>query len=84
MSVKIRLKGPLATRLGRDEFVVSLKTDNLLDILKELDKEEKLLINGNKIRSGYILLINGVDYRLLNSKLKDGDIVDILPINHGG
>ncbi|AAY80053.1 MoaD/ThiS family protein [Sulfolobus acidocaldarius] len=84
MSVKIRLKGPLATRLGRDEFVISLKADNLLDILKELDKEEKLLINGNKIRSGYILLINGIDYRLLNGKLKDGDVVDILPINHGG
>ncbi|MFP3064920.1 MAG: MoaD/ThiS family protein [Sulfolobus sp.] len=84
MSITIVFKGPLISRFGKEKIEVN-SNSSLEDILFKIDNENIIISKDKKIKAGYIILINGKDYRLSNaSQLKDGDIIEILPINHGG
>ncbi|EHP69489.1 MAG: ubiquitin [Metallosphaera yellowstonensis] len=80
--VKVILRGPLSNVFGKEEIKVD--ADNLLTLLYKLDRGS-VIISNSKIRSGYIILVNGVDFRLLGDlSVKDTDVIEILPVNHGG
>lgn len=84
MSITIVFKGPLISRFGKEKIEVN-SNSSLEDILFKIDNENTIVSKDKKIKAGYIILINGKDYRLSNtSQLKDGDIIEILPVNHGG
>jgi len=81
--ITVIFKGPLANSF-KDKIELSNSYSNIYDLLREIDTKG-ILTNNRKIKSGYIILINGKDYRLLeNKKISDGDIIEIIPINHGG
>ena len=82
--ITIIFKGPLANSFEKDKIELSNSYSSIYDLLREIDTKGILISNG-RIKSGYIILINGRDYRLLeNKKISDGDIIEIIPINHGG
>ena len=59
----------------------------LLDVIRGNDILKQSLLLNNSIRPDVLVLINGIDYRLLGggkAKLNQGDEVVIIPINHGG
>jgi MoaD family protein len=72
---------------------ISIEGNSLKDLLnylrnKESPKVKSRLFNeeGN-LRSDIVIFINGKDFNLtggLNSKIKDGDEIIILPTVHGG
>ncbi|QKQ99881.1 ubiquitin [Metallosphaera tengchongensis] len=81
---KIILKGPLSNIFGREELQVP--SGSLIDVLRFIDKTG-VLLKGNRIRSGFMVLVNGKDIRLLKSydlNLGSDDLIEIIPINHGG
>ncbi|EZQ03043.1 hypothetical protein CM19_09370 [Candidatus Acidianus copahuensis] len=77
---KIILLGPLSNQLGFKEKDVD--GSDIIDIISKVDRKGIILQNG-KIKPGYIILINGVDLRI-KSKVSDGDVIYVVPINHGG
>ncbi|BCS91947.1 hypothetical protein L3N51_00171 [Metallosphaera sp. J1] len=80
--VKVLLRGPLVSIFNKSEFLVD--GDDLLSVLSKIDNRG-IIVNDGKIKPGYLILVNGADFRLLkSSSLKDSDTVDIIPINHGG
>ncbi|MEM0064712.1 MAG: ubiquitin [Metallosphaera sp.] len=80
--VKVILRGPLSNTFGQSIFLVN--DDNLISVLKNFDKFG-LIIDQGKVKPGYIVLVNGKDSRLLDTvTLGDSDVVEIIPINHGG
>jgi len=81
---KVILKGPLDSQLNCREIDVSDK--ELFNVLLKIDGEKHLILNhNNQIKSGILILINGKDWRLYNDQfLNENDIIEIIPINHGG
>ncbi|ABP96399.1 MULTISPECIES: hypothetical protein [Metallosphaera] len=80
--VKVVLRGPLVSIFSGNEF--SVKGDNLISILSKIDKRG-IIVSDGRIKPGYLILVNGMDFRLLKKEvLEDSDTVDIIPINHGG
>ena len=83
--MKIKLFGSIS-----DIKEIDVKIDNtkdLITVLKENRFLGKYILNNGRIRSDILLLINGVDYRLLGgvkAKLNDTDELIVIPINHGG
>ncbi|MEM3759398.1 MAG: hypothetical protein QXV70_07160 [Saccharolobus sp.] len=44
-----------------------------------------MLNHKNEVKPGIIILINGKDWKLYdNLNIKDNDIIEIIPVNHGG
>lgn len=79
---RVVLKGPLSNIFGREE--IEINSNNLIELLSRLD-ERSIIIAGSKVRPGYLILVNGVDFRLLSDlHIRDTDVVEILPVNHGG
>lgn len=82
--VTVIFKGPLANSFGKEKINLPNSYFRIYDLLTDIDKG-KILINNDRIKPGYIILINGKDYRLFeNKKINDNDVVEIIPINHGG
>ena len=83
--VTIIFRGPLANSFEKDKIALSNSYSSIYDLLKQIDTKGILINNDGRIKSGYIILINGKDYRLLeNKKINEGDVIEIIPINHGG
>ena len=91
--VTLRFFGQLRIKTGSEKIKISLSEEiSLMNLLKLLASENPginalLVEGGEEIRPTYLIFINGVDSALLggmNSVLKPGDIVDVVPISHGG
>ncbi|BFH73353.1 hypothetical protein SJAV_12970 [Sulfurisphaera javensis] len=81
--VSVIFKGPLVSYFGSDKVILNKSYSNINELINEIDKNGMITIKG-KIKSGYIILVNGKDYRLFNGIISDQDTVEIIPINHGG
>jgi molybdopterin converting factor small subunit len=80
---KVIFFGPLVQAFNSKE--IEVKGEDVLQALKNIDKKGIILdLDNNTIRPGYIILINGVDWRIKGGKITDNDIIQIIPINHGG
>ncbi|AAK40623.1 hypothetical protein SULI_06450 [Saccharolobus solfataricus] len=81
---KVILKGPLISQFNFREIYVNDR--ELLRVLVKIDSKKHLILNeSNQLKSGILILINGKDWRLYrNQLLNDNDIIEIIPINHGG
>ncbi len=82
--IKIVLKGPLVSQIGKRE--IEINASSIFEALSSIDNGRGILIDiNNKIRAGYIILVNGKDWRMLESySLQPNDIIEIIPVNHGG
>lgn len=81
--VYVVFKGPLISYFKTEKIYLDKYYSSITDLLNEIDKNNILSYNG-KLKSGYIILINGKDYRLINKHIEKDDLVEIIPINHGG
>ncbi|ARM75879.1 ubiquitin [Acidianus manzaensis] len=80
---KVILLGPLSQTFGFKEKEIQANT--LFDIINAVDSGKHILIDGEKIRSGFIILIDGIDSRLYsNANIKQDSVISIIPVNHGG
>ncbi|BCU67108.1 hypothetical protein HS7_05450 [Sulfolobales archaeon HS-7] len=79
--VKVNFYGPLKNYFGN---TAEVKGRTLLEILSSIDANNVLIERKqNKIKSGIIILIDGMDWRI-NSAINDESQIDIIPVNHGG
>lgn len=81
--VNVIFKGPLATYFGTEKITIDKPYSSIIELLKEIDSK-KIIVDNGKIKPGFIILVNGKDYRLLNGKLDINSTIEIIPINHGG
>lgn len=95
MRLKIRYAGPVASTLKRREEIVDMDAGSTLrDLLEKLVdshgkwlKDEVLDDDTKQIRDGALVVVNGISVaRLegLNTQLKEGDNVALLPWFPGG
>jgi adenylyltransferase/sulfurtransferase len=91
MSINIELSGGLAQIAGHKKATV--KASTLHDVLEKLSKrygkefEKRLFDGGGKPRRFINIYVNGRDYRFLeklNTKLREGDSVFLIPAVAGG
>ena len=83
--MKIRFFGSISQTRELDLTLEGEK--ELLDVIRGNEVLKKNLLLNNSIRPDVLVLINGIDYRLLGgskAKLNEGDEIVIIPINHGG
>ncbi|BDC19277.1 ubiquitin [Acidianus sp. HS-5] len=78
---KVVFFGPLVQVFNKKE--IEIKGNNILEILRSVDKAG-IIIDKDEIKPGYIILVNGVDWRIIGNNVSDNDIIQIIPINHGG
>ena len=92
MKVKVRAFGHLTASLG-NETVVELKPDakigDLLSMLKEKTEavQKEALFRFDRTEPELTILLNGQNIQTLdglNTPLKDGDLILLLPAVHGG
>ncbi|BBD71615.1 hypothetical protein HS1genome_0004 [Sulfodiicoccus acidiphilus] len=79
--VEVRFKGPLSQFFGASVSVQDC--GEVSELLAKLDKGGTLTKEG-KIRPGLLVLINGKDWRLHLGPVGLTDIVEVIPVNHGG
>lgn len=95
MRLKIRYAGPVASMLKKREEIVDMNVGSTLrDLLEKLVdshgkwlRDEVLDDDREQIRDGALIVVNGISVaRLggLNTKLKEGDTVALLPWFPGG
>ncbi len=95
MRLKIRYAGPVASMLKKREEMVDIETGStLLDLLERLVdshgkwlRDEVLDDDGERIRDGALVVVNGVavgQLHGLNTELKEGDTIALLPWFPGG
>ncbi len=91
MSVRVRVPTPLRRFTGgKDE--VSAEGNSILAVIENLEKghpglKERLLDDSGQLRRFVNVYLNGDDIRFLdqlNSKVKDGDDISIVPAIAGG
>lgn len=81
----VRYLATLKGRLGVEEERIEARV--LKDLLKGVSSRVPDLLDFDGRPSGlYVILVNGMDYRLLGEeyKLEDDDEVTIIPVIHGG
>lgn len=94
MKVRVRLMGLLSTLAGVEEAELELSGRRVQDVVEELVERfgeafRETLIDPT-LRSPtprVIISVNGVEVgclRGLDTELRDGDVVDLIPIVHGG
>lgn len=95
MKLKIRYAGPVASTLKKKEEIVEMAPrstlrqllERLIDSYGKGLRDEVLDDDGKRIRDGALVVVNGVSVgRLkgLNTELKEGDTVSLLPWFPGG
>ena len=92
--VRVRLMGFLSTQAGVEETEVELKGRTVGDLMRELVgrfgrafKESVIDPALGTPAPRVIISVNGVEVgclRQLDTELRNGDVVDIIPIVHGG
>lgn len=89
LHVKIKLIPPLDKEVGSRELDIHIKDNSKIrDILYNLALKYRinLIINGN-VNPGYIILLNDKDINILEgleTRLRSGDVITIIPVSHGG
>lgn len=88
MRIVVEVFGPLREKLGWAKKIVELEEEEatLRQVLEKLGISE-VILDGDTIREGYIVLVNGVHAQFKghgNTKLKDHDIISIFPPGGGG
>ena len=91
MRVSIHFRGPISQRLQEGSIEVEVDTGSLQSVLKMiLEKDPYLMViwaSAEEMDRDALILVNDVDIGLtggLETPLKDGDRVSILPLVHGG
>ncbi len=88
--MKVELIGHMKSVVGKDVLEFEIKGRmTVIEALKMLPKELKdILLEGEKLRPGFLVLLNGSDVRSLSKGVEtlvlDGDTLTIIPIIHGG
>lgn len=91
--VTVRLLGLLKNTVNKeyieldiDEKETTLK--QLLKILREQYEELSIAIDEKyRLKPGFLAFINDIDYMVLekeNTKIKNSDVIVLMPISHGG
>jgi len=86
----VELIGHMKSVVGKDVLEFEIKGRmTVIEALKMLPKELKdILLEGEKLRPGFLVLLNGSDVRSLSKGVEtlvlDGDTLTIIPIIHGG
>ncbi len=80
MSIKIRVYGELSAILGV-ELVIDEKEGVVKEILKNVLENKGIKLKD--LEQDYVVLVNGKKARM-DSKIREGDIISILPIFFGG
>ena len=90
-NVTVKLFANLRELAGTREL--EMKASTVEELLKKLIEkfgssfEKELFVSENRIRDEYLLLVNGKNYEFLDgrkTKLKDNDVIAILPPVGGG
>lgn len=89
MRVKVQVFAQLREKLKWGEKWVELNKNNasLRDVLSSLPELAKWVVEGDKIRDDFIVLVNGLNVRFtggLDTKVSDGDEIAIFPPGGGG
>ena len=92
MIVRVRFRGPLATRMPTEVYEIEVeKGMNLKTVLEQListsEEVKEHWKSPDQMDRETLLLRNEVDIGLLNgldTTLEDGDLLVILPLVHGG
>jgi len=91
MAIKVRIPTPLL-KLTKGESIISVDGKSIKEIIDKLDTKypglkDRILDDGVEIRRFVNLYVNDEDVRFLNglnTQLKDGDEVSIIPAIAGG
>lgn len=78
---KVVLLGPLIQIYGFKEEEFS--GENIFEIISKFDSKQIILSN-HQIKPGFIILVDGVDWRIRGSNVNKNSTITIIPINHGG
>ena len=92
MIIRVRFRGPLATRMPTEVFEIEVENGrNLKAVLEQLisnhDEVMKHWQSSEQMDRETLLLRNEIDIGLfqgLDTILEDGDMLVILPLVHGG
>ena len=94
MAVTVKFVGALRHFLGTGELTLGCKAClSIRELMKEIKKEvpvlKRSLINQQleDPRSNMLMLVNGMEISVLNgleTRLKDGDEIVLVPVVHGG
>nr|HDO80581.1 hypothetical protein [Candidatus Bathyarchaeota archaeon] len=91
VKVKLRLFPSLARALNTSILEVKVNDGGTVrDVLLAAFKEQRLrdmIIEGEKIAPGVLVLLNDKDVRLLRGLetiVRDGDVITLLAVTHGG
>lgn len=92
MKIRVRYLGSLSLLLGRDDEIIELDLeeitlrDFLIQLVKRSEQISRAIDPRGRVRPGYLLFINEIDYQILGLDylLRDGDEIIIMPISHGG
>jgi molybdopterin converting factor small subunit len=82
---KVILKGFLKNILGKNE--IEAESSDIFSLITELNLEKILINDRKRLKGGFLILLNGRDIRLYDInkiKFNKNDIIEIIPINHGG
>jgi len=90
VKVELEVLPPLSRSFKFKELIVDVKDKNLSNLLKVIKErtEGQLPVEDDGYPSpGYIMLMNGIDVRILlreEPKVEDKIKLTIIPVNHGG
>jgi molybdopterin synthase sulfur carrier subunit len=94
MSVRVRLFGLLRKAYGKNEILIELNgvlmlKDLIYKITEESPSLKHVLIDPELMdpRPNTVILVNGIEVSALNgleTEIKDGDEVVLIPVIHGG
>ncbi len=79
---KVLFFGPLVQAFNKKEIEIK-GVNSIIEILRNIDKSG-IIIDKDNIKPGYIILVNGVDWRIRGNAVSDNDVIQIIPVNHGG
>ena len=94
IEVNIRLLGVFRGLTGKSQISLNLKKPTVKSVVQKLSEPlsaeaKRLLIDPelNDIRPNALILVNGKEINVLKgleTELRDGDEVTLIPVSHGG
>ncbi|GBF08433.1 purine phosphoribosyltransferase [Aeropyrum pernix] len=86
--VRVRLLGGLRERAGRDSIEIEGRELSWKEVLKKavehVEALKEAIENDGSPKPGYLVFVDGVDYRLLPEDHEVVEEVVVLPVTHGG
>lgn len=88
MKVVVEVYGALREKLGWSKKTIEIPSSHAMlgQVLEKLGIAE-IVLEDNKIREGFIVLVNGIHAQFTGqgeTPIKDGDIISIFPPGGGG